>query len=108
MREGGKSAAGAYLVMAVLKNGGEEPFKAGFITSKRVGGAVVRNRVRRRLRAIVREAGERVRAGCHLVMIARVRAAKAPYSKLRKEWFWLARKLGVLRTETVEGVPGRG
>ena len=108
VREQGRSAAGSHLVMAVLETGGREPFKAGFITSKRVGGAVVRNRVRRKLRAIVREGGERVRSGCQVVMIARVRAGRAPYSKLRKEWFWLARKLGVLENDGVEGVVGRG
>lgn len=96
VRELGRSAAGAHLVMAVLETGGSEPFKAGFITSKRVGGAVLRNRVRRRLRAIVREAGENGAGGRHVVMIARARAGRATYAKLKAEWCWLARKLGVL------------
>jgi ribonuclease P protein component len=42
---------------------GHEPAKAGFVVSKAVGGAVLRNKVRRRLRHIVAERLDRLPAG---------------------------------------------
>ncbi len=53
----------------------------GFVTSKRLGGAVVRNRVRRRLREITREA--EVTGGYDVVLSAKKAAADAPFADLR-------------------------
>src|SRR3954469_9212819 len=59
----GVATRGALLVVGMLSVPAEAqtPFRAGFVTSKRVGGAVVRNRVRRRLRDIVRRHQHAVR-----------------------------------------------
>ena len=47
-------------------------FRAGFTASRKVGGAVMRNRARRRLRAAVAEVlPGRARRGCDYVVIAR-------------------------------------
>ncbi len=54
----------------------------GFSISKRVGTAVVRNRVRRRLREIMRLAP--VKPGWDLVLIARPAAASARFDELEK------------------------
>lgn len=54
----------------------------GFITSKRLGGAVVRNRVRRRLREAVRSLP--VRAGWDVVIAARVPAARSDFHELKE------------------------
>jgi ribonuclease P protein component len=53
----------------------------GFVTSKRLGGAVVRNRVRRRLREIVRHAP--VKAGFDVVLSAKTTAPAAEFADLR-------------------------
>ena len=45
---------GGLLMLGVLAVADEEKFRVGLVTSRRVGGATVRNRVRRRLREIVR------------------------------------------------------
>jgi ribonuclease P protein component len=54
----GRRAGGAALVTHLLVDEGDslgsEPVRVGFVVSKAVGGAVVRNRVRRRLRHLVR------------------------------------------------------
>lgn len=59
------------------------PCRFGFAVSKRMGGAVVRNRIRRRLR----ESARRLNAGCacrglDVVVIAREGAAEADFAQL--------------------------
>ena len=56
--------------------------RCGFAVGKRLGGAVVRNRVRRRLREIVRQAP--VKDGWDMVLIARQGAVTADYVDLRQ------------------------
>lgn len=58
------------------------PARAGFVVSKAVGNAVVRNRVRRRLRALVRERLAALPAGSTLVVRALPAAAEASYPRL--------------------------
>ena len=55
----------------------------GFSTGRRLGGAVARNRVRRRLREIVRALVAEVRPGWDILLIARPGAEKATYPELR-------------------------
>ncbi|MFI7606866.1 ribonuclease P protein component [Micromonospora sp. NPDC049366] len=58
------------------------PSRAGFVVSKAVGPAVVRNRVRRRLRHLVRERLAGLPAGTTLVVRALPAAADASYARL--------------------------
>ncbi|MET8265006.1 ribonuclease P protein component [Micromonospora arida] len=58
------------------------PSRAGFVVSKAVGNAVTRNRVRRRLRALVRERLTDLPAGSTLVVRALPAAAQASYPRL--------------------------
>jgi ribonuclease P protein component len=95
VREKGRSQAGRYLVMATMEDAALEGCKFGFVTSKRVGNAVVRNRVRRQLRSVVREYGEELQAGRYVVMIARFRAGEADYEELVKDWRKLVRQLEI-------------
>jgi ribonuclease P protein component len=53
----------------------------GFLVSKRVGGAVIRNRARRRLREILR--CEAVTQGWDLVLIARPKIARASFAEVQ-------------------------
>jgi len=71
-------------------------FRAGFVTSKRVGGAVVRNRIRRRLREVVRRHQRSLRSGIWIVLIARPAAAEASYGALEDEWLRLAKRAFIL------------
>ena len=57
----------------------------GFIVSKAVGNAVVRNTVRRRLKAICAEALPDVREGADVVIRALPSSATATYQDLRAE-----------------------
>ncbi|MFG3706815.1 ribonuclease P protein component [Micromonospora sp. NPDC047670] len=58
------------------------PARAGFVVSKAVGNAVVRNRVRRRLRHLVRERLAELPSGSTLVVRALPAAAEASYPRL--------------------------
>lgn len=58
------------------------PSRAGFVVSKAVGNAVVRNKVRRRLRHLVRERLAELPAGSTLVVRALPAAAETSYARL--------------------------
>jgi ribonuclease P protein component len=92
----GAAHRGRTLVLGVLALEEEKLFRAGYVTSKRIGGAVVRNRVRRRLRDIVRTQQGRLRAGFWFVVIARPAAARASFLALKDEWLRLAERASIL------------
>lgn len=92
----GTTQRGRYLVLGALRLKEEQAFRAGFVTPKHIGGAVVRNRVRRRLRDIVRNGQARLGAGLWLVVVARPYAANASYAQLKDEWLRLAERASIL------------
>ena len=60
--------------------------RVGFTASRKVGGAVVRNRCRRRLRALVREMfPEHAARGYDYVLIARAATVERPYPALGRD-----------------------
>jgi ribonuclease P protein component len=64
----------------------DEPPRFGFTVSKRVGNAVERNRVRRRLREIVRlSAVTQVRTGHDYVLIGRRAALNLPFGRMAQD-----------------------
>ncbi len=62
-----------------------EPVRVGFVVSGAVGGAVVRNAVRRRLRHLVRDRLGRLPAGTKVVVRARPEAATVPSAALARD-----------------------
>ena len=84
------------LTIGFLK--GAEPnttARAGFVTSKRVGNAVVRNRTRRRLREIFRKHQHEIRDGIWIVTIVSARATRETFRELEDEWLHLARRASI-------------
>lgn len=94
----GKSAAAPCAALYVRRNGRKEN-RLGITVSTKVGKAVVRNRVRRRLREIYRLHQGELSCGWDLVVVARVRAAHVPYAVLERDFLKLLDKLGVGRRE---------
>jgi ribonuclease P protein component len=83
---GRKAAAPGLVLQAVARDGGGAGLRCGFTVSKRVGNAVVRNRVRRRLRAIAAEVlPTRAAAGFDYVLIGRAATADRSYDALRRD-----------------------
>ena len=72
-------------VIVVKDRSPDHSTRIGFTVSKRVGNAVVRNRVKRRLREIVRHAPGLLDGGWDYVFIARPSAALVTYQALRKD-----------------------
>ncbi len=91
----GKSCAGHYMVLIVAprKYGG---LGAGFSVSKKVGGAVVRNKVRRRLKESLRQYLLEISANAQIIFIARASIAEADFSAIVREMGYLLRKAGLL------------
>ncbi len=81
---GGKRAARTTLV-AHLVLGGFGVTSVGFVVSKAVGPAVVRNRVKRRLRHLMRDRVEQLPQGSRLVVRALPAAAAVSYSRLAND-----------------------
>jgi ribonuclease P protein component len=96
LKRSGRSFHGQLMVLSVLSAGGEAAARIGFVTSRRVGGAVERNLVRRRLREIVRAARPQLKSGLWLALIARQAAARASFQALRDEWQQLAERSSIL------------
>ena len=68
--------------------------RVGFTVTKRVGNAVVRNRVKRRLRAAVAEVVPSwASAGNDYVLIGRKQALERPFQSLTSDLKWALRKL---------------
>lgn len=64
----------------------EAPARFGFTVSKKVGGAVVRNRVRRRLRALTAALSpDQLRPGFDYVLIARSAAVDRSFADLKAD-----------------------
>lgn len=72
----------------------DAPARVGFTVSKKVGNAVERNRIRRRLREIVRRAaGDAARRGHDYVLIGRRAGLSAPFGGLLEDFKSALRRL---------------
>ncbi|MDP2931495.1 MAG: ribonuclease P protein component [Chloroflexota bacterium] len=95
VHERGKSRAGTRLVLKTLPNGLAFA-RYGFSVSHRVGKAVTRNRIKRRLREIMRAAP--LAPGWDMVWVARPKAAGAGYAELKEEVDGLLLRAGLKLT----------
>jgi len=97
VRAEGRAYPGRYLVLSLLPAPDlPVPFRFGIILTRKIGNAVTRNRIRRRMKGIFSEWGERISPGHLVVVIARYRAPEASFDQLRHDWIVLARKAGLL------------
>ena len=98
VKKNGRVYRGRSVLLSILRANGATRFRAGFITSRALGSAVARNRVRRRLREIVRKHQREIVDGTWFVTIARANAVGATYQELEVEWLRLAERASILAT----------
>lgn len=91
----GDSSVTKYLVIYTRPNH-LQINRVGITVGKKLGKAVVRNRVRRRLREIYRINEMNFQPGYDIVIVARSRAVEAEFQALQTAYLCAARKLGIL------------
>ena len=79
---GGARAAAPALVVHLATDAAPAVPHVGFVVNRAVGGAVVRNRVRRRLRHLMRARLQTLPAGARVVIRANPSAASRPGTQL--------------------------
>ena len=91
----GRSAVSPCLVVYCQKNRRGQS-RLGVTVSTKLGHAVVRNRIRRRLREIYRLHERQIARGYDLVVVSRVRACTADYHQLEAAFLSACAQLGLL------------
>ena len=88
--------ANGYLVLYARKNR-TDTNRVGITVGKKLGHAVVRNRVRRRLREVYRLNEDKFQPGWDIVVVARTRAIYADFAQLVDAYMTAAQKAGILK-----------
>lgn len=96
----GKSVGGAYSVLLYTEARGR--LLIGFSVSKKIGGSVTRNLVKRRLRESVREIIPNLKDGYHVVIVAREAILGAEFLKLKSAIKLQFERAGLLKEKSDE------
>ncbi len=97
----GKSAVSPYFAVYCRKTG-RPVSRLGITTGVKLGHAVKRNFVRRRIRELYRTNEEKLLVGYDIVVVARTRAIYGKYADLERSFLQLMKKEGLLAPETKE------
>jgi ribonuclease P protein component len=102
----GAKAPVSGFVLQALDRREDGPVRVGFTVSRKVGNAVERNRVRRRLREVVRlSSTARMRPGFDYVLIGRRAALDLPFDRLTEDF---DRALGRVHGKSPTATPHAG
>ncbi|MEW9107688.1 ribonuclease P protein component, partial [Paenibacillus sp.] len=93
----GRSFANHQLVLYVYEQPKVERFRVGISASKKIGNAVMRNRMRRMIKEIVRLQADRIMDHVDLVFIVRKGATEMDYEKLAKSVNHVMRKASIYK-----------
>ena len=95
--EGRRLAVGC-LVLNWVEAAGEQP-RVGVITSRKIGGAVVRSRARRLLREAFRLHQNRLARPVDLVLVARQSIVEKAFADVERDFLAALRRAELLKTE---------
>jgi len=98
----GKSAASQCAVVYCRRNGSAGN-RLGVTVSTKLGGAVKRNRVRRRLKEVYRINERKFASGYDIILVARMRSRFTEFGELESSVLSLFRKLNILEDASVGG-----
>jgi ribonuclease P protein component len=93
--EAGQRAHGRLAVVFGARRDDRESWRLGLTATRKLGGAVVRNRLRRQGREIFRRWGERLPAGWDFVLNFKHGAAQASQADLKADLLRCLRRLGI-------------
>ncbi|HMP89772.1 MAG TPA: ribonuclease P protein component [Kiritimatiellia bacterium] len=83
------------LMVLWIRTGNDCALRLGVVTSKKVGNAVKRVKVRRLLREVFRKNREQLTGQCDVVLVGRAGLDRAPWASIEKEFLDLASKAGI-------------
>lgn len=92
----GRTVVDAMSVFYILSDKGED-FKIGLAVGKKLGCAVVRNRVKRLMREVFRMHKAELKTGYHVVWVARRKLTKADYKTFERVFLRLAKRADLLQ-----------
>ncbi len=95
--EGRRLAVGCLALNWVEASGGAT--RLGVITSRRIGGAVIRTRARRLLREAFRRHQHRIARAVDVVLVARQSIVGLPFSGVESDFLTALKRADLLRTE---------
>lgn len=92
----GRTIVDGMSVFYILNNQ-EQDIKMGFAVGKKLGCAVIRNRVKRRMREVFRMHQAELKKGYHIVWMARRKLTKADYKTFERVFLRLAKRAALLQ-----------
>jgi ribonuclease P protein component, eubacterial len=89
----GDSIAGGYLVLYYQKNNTDQNV-LGITVSKKIGKAVIRNRVRRLIKESYRLEETHIKTGYDLIFVSRTKAVGVSFKTIQRDMLYLLKKAG--------------
>ncbi len=93
----GESFANRQFVIYKLQTQGEDPYRLGLSVSKKIGNAVVRNRIKRYIRQSFLELKDEIKPGYDYVIIARKPAADFTFFETKSSLTHVMKRADVLK-----------
>ena len=100
-RRGARSAAPTLALYS--RPNGRDHNRLGLTTGAKLGHAVVRNKLRRRLRAIYRIHEAELKSGYDIVIVCRAASVEASYQRLERDFLRIMRKNDLMRKKGERG-----
>lgn len=91
-----KNSIANKLFILYIKKNDLDYSRAGFTVSKKIGKAVVRNKVKRRMREVYRLKEKNIVKGYDLVLVARERCSEATYKEIESGILHILRKKNLI------------
>jgi len=91
----GKPNFGKYVVVSVLPTD-RSSARVGFAVGKKVGKAVTRNKIKRRLRAIMQDHSQSISPGFDVIVGAKQKSVTASFTELEKDLCRVLKNSGIL------------
>ena len=98
----GKSAASQYVVVYCRRNGSSDN-RLGVTVSTKLGGAVQRNRIRRRFKEIYRLNESKLTPGYDIVIVARMKSRFSGFYEIEASVLALFKKLDIMEGAAAKG-----